>query len=564
MASINLGTPKFRNRNSQSVTIQFVDTYNNNATYNAGVIKLTGASFDTVTNVLTITATYNRSGFNSQGMYLSLNDDRTSMGNSSSYSSVASGWGYNIGIGEHYAVRQNNTTTVHITNSDKTYIAVLRNGGGASSGNGVTGVTLTVSAVVQPSVLNGGMVPIFFRAIYSSGWKEISSSRWLTESKFKRDVSDTVTFSNPIPTYLIEYDGNGGTTPIAQIKYQGQNLVLPEEQTKSSQTNIDGATVTFNHNYSSSSNTTLTNKKDIHYTFLNWYSEAQKKTFAARDDYPYDNNDKLTANYLAETVWYAISLPTSSRPNSTTSRTVTYNGNTGTPGVSSGTSQATVYYTFNGWYTGASGGTFKGNGGTSYTPQSNHTLYAHWSSTIGSYSSITLPSATKSATTDSCTVSLNANGGTLSTTSLTSTATRTYTIRGWYTAASGGNYKGAPGSSYTPTSASEILYAQYDSTRGLFNMVSLPTPTRTDYVFKGWATTANATVSNISNSYRPTGNITLYAVWEEDQAKMFVQDLNGSWRKGKTFILDDKGVWRKAKKIYVKQKDGTWRTGKNS
>ena len=36
-------------------------------------------------------------------------------------------------------------------------------------------------------------------------------------------------------------------------------------------------------------------------------------------------------------------------------------------------------YTFDGWYTAANGGTKVGNGGASYTPTGNVTLYAHWS-----------------------------------------------------------------------------------------------------------------------------------------------------------------------------------------
>ncbi len=69
--------------------------------------------------------------------------------------------------------------------------------------------------------------------------------------------------------------------------------------------------------------------------------------------------------------------------------TVTYNYNDGS-GQTTPTPVAKGYsvtlatptrtgYTFNGWYTAASGGSKVGNGGASYTPTDNITLYAQWS-----------------------------------------------------------------------------------------------------------------------------------------------------------------------------------------
>ena len=42
---------------------------------------------------------------------------------------------------------------------------------------------------------------------------------------------------------------------------------------------------------------------------------------------------------------------------------------------------------------------------------------------------------------------------------------------------------------------------------------TLPTPTRANYVFAGWAKTSTATTSNVTASTVPTGNVTYYAVW---------------------------------------------------
>jgi uncharacterized repeat protein (TIGR02543 family) len=35
----------------------------------------------------------------------------------------------------------------------------------------------------------------------------------------------------------------------------------------------------------------------------------------------------------------------------------------------------------------------------------------------------------------------------------------------------------------------------------------------TDKVFSGWATTSDATAADVTSPYKPTGNVTLYAVW---------------------------------------------------
>lgn len=85
--------------------------------------------------------------------------------------------------------------------------------------------------------------------------------------------------------------------------------------------------------------------------------------------------------------------------------------------------------TFQGWYTAASGGTKVGNGGDSYTPSGNVTLYAQWSA----MPAVTLPTPTRDG----------------------------YTFLGWYTAASGGIRVGGSGDSYTPTGPIK-LYAQWE------------------------------------------------------------------------------------------------------
>ncbi len=147
----------------------------------------------------------------------------------------------------------------------------------------------------------------------------------------------------------------------------------------------------------------------------------------------------------------------------------------------------------------------------------------------------------------SYTVKYNANGGsgapssqtkwkdqalTLSNTKPTRTG---HTFKGWATSASGSvNY--AAGASYT-ANAAVTLYAvwqantytvKYDAnggsgapgnqtkTYGVALTLSNTKPTRANYTFKGWATSASATTATYAagGSYTADAGITLYAVWE--------------------------------------------------
>ena len=115
-------------------------------------------------------------------------------------------------------------------------------------------------------------------------------------------------------------------------------------------------------------------------------------------------------------------------------------------------------YSFEGWYDAKTGGNcVLDQGSNTYWPSGNVTLYARWRA-IPSY-----------------TVTLDANGGTVS-------PTATTCIEG--------------------------------------NSVSLPTPTRSseygEWLFEGWYDAregGNCIVSHWSNTYSPSGNVTLYAHW---------------------------------------------------
>lgn len=187
------------------------------------------------------------------------------------------------------------------------------------------------------------------------------------------------------------------------------------------------------------------------------------------------------------------------------SYTVTFNANGGssTPSAQTKTKGTVISlpsagtktgYTFNGWYTASSGGTYVGTTGSNYTVNSNVTLYAQWSQ-------ITY------------TVTYNGNGGTSSSASATvtygnsttlPTATRIgHTLKGWYTASSGGTLAGVAGASYTPT-ATITLYAQWDV----------------------------LTSVNVSGSWKPaTPYVNVSGTWKE-VVGVYV-NVNGTWKKTK-------------------------------
>lgn len=120
------------------------------------------------------------------------------------------------------------------------------------------------------------------------------------------------------------------------------------------------------------------------------------------------------------------------------------------------------------------------------------------------------------------TVTLNANGGSVSPTSLDAARTTSYTFKNWNTKSDGSGTSYNAGANYTANEAA-TLYAQWDSSTSTAQ-VTLPTPTRQGYTFKGWSTSSTAN-SGSTGEYTPTGNVTLYAVWEINS---YYLDLNGN------------------------------------
>ena len=193
-------------------------------------------------------------------------------------------------------------------------------------------------------------------------------------------------------------------------------------------------------------------------------------------------------------------------------------------------------YTLKGWYTASSGGTKVGNGGDVYKPSANGTtIYAQWEQIIVT-SKVTLNVGAGTANSDtsfqgnsgtsititnptapsSYTVYLENNDGSYSSTS----ARSTFKFSGW--SLSGGG--SISGSTYTFGTSNGTLTAQYTQTG-----ITLTRPTRTGYTLKGWytASSGGTKVGNGGDVYKPSANgTTIYAQWEKDASAEYTLTIN--------------------------------------
>ena len=135
----------------------------------------------------------------------------------------------------------------------------------------------------------------------------------------------------------------------------------------------------------------------------------------------------------------------------------------------------------------------------------------------------------------SYTVTLDVNGGICSSTYLSANRTTSYYFSKWNTDASGTGDSYNSGGSYTKDAAVK-LYAIYTSSTST-DAVTLPTPTRDGYDFMGWATSNTATSGTVG-SYKPSKNVTLYAIWKP---MGFVYIYDGAFSQYQVFINDGSG-----------------------
>lgn len=155
---------------------------------------------------------------------------------------------------------------------------------------------------------------------------------------FNMTYSDWFTISEPLKTYAVSYNVNGGTGSIAsQTKTHNTNLTLTTNKPTGK-----SFTVTYNAN----GGTVSTSSKTVAQTFTNWNTAANGNgtTYNAGATYSANASVTLYAQYANPSIG---SLPTPTRSG----------------------------YNFDGWYTSANGGT-KITDSTKVT--ANTTVYAHW------------------------------------------------------------------------------------------------------------------------------------------------------------------------------------------
>ncbi|HWD94854.1 MAG TPA: InlB B-repeat-containing protein [Acidimicrobiales bacterium] len=188
-------------------------------------------------------------------------------------------------------------------------------------------------------------------------------------------------------------------------------------------------------------------------------------------------------------------------------------------------------YTFNGWFTASSGGTQQSS---PYSPSASTTLYAQWNPDVFTVGFNAEGGSTASS--QSFTV-----GGTALT--LPSPTLTGYAFNGWYTAPTGGTHVSSP---YSP-SASTTLYAQWTADTYTVTLnadggsvsatsepytvgnggVTLPTPYRVNYSFQGWFTAASGG-TRVASPYTPTASITVYAQWQRIEYNVSLNPEGGS------------------------------------
>ena len=321
---------------------------------------------------------------------------------------------------------------------------------------------------------------------------------WYKESSCTNKIGDagaTYTPSSNITlyakwtanTYQVKYNGNGATS--GSMSNSSHTYDVAKNLTKNAYSRA--YTVTYNYNYTGSSNTTATATA----TFNGWATSASgSKVYNDQQSVTNLRTTSGTYEIFANWTLGTVTLPSPTR--------------TG--------------YTFGGWYKESSCTNKVGNGGATYTPSSNTTLYAKW--TINQYTATFDANGGSTANPQTITKDYGSQLGTLPTTTRAG-----YQFNGWYTAKSGGTKI----STTTTLTSNVTYYAQwtiinytvtYDANGGstaspqsvtrTYNqdLGTLATTSRTGYTFDGWYT-AKSGGTKATTTTKITSNVTLYAHW---------------------------------------------------
>lgn len=404
------------------------------------------------------------------------------------------------------------TTTIRITVTAPTYTVFYNANGGSGAPSSQTkqhDKPLTLSSVkpIRAGYAFKGWAtsPGVASAQYQSG-NSYSSNKDLTlYAVWERDkVESSLTFSANSITL------DSGSNKTISVKFKGDGikyLGFSPENKNNSICYLSWADINWKNGTTS---VTVTGKEPGTTTITVHFLDANENSF-------YSQNFNVTVNSISYNVFYDANggtVPTSKE-------TVT-NGNIyGT--LPTPTRNG---YTFEGWYTARNGGS-RVTADTVVNLTADQTLYAHW-------------------TNQPYTISFDANGGNIRTSSMTLTNGSTYgslptptrdgyTFEGWYTAHSGGSRVTAD--TTVNLTSDQTLYAHWTNQPYTVNFDanggnvqtssmtvtnggaygSLPTPIRDGYTFEGWYTSPNnGRLITSGTTVNLTDNQTLYALWKKN------------------------------------------------
>ena len=358
---------------------------------------------------------------------------------------------------------------------------------------------------------------------------------------FKHSIS--IEANKTYRIYVHEYNGTPGITGTLYMEFTAPYTVTFNQNGGSA------ATPATKEVYSGQVYGDLAVTARIGYTFDGWYTAANGGTkITSTTIVNLTGPQTLYAHWTANTFTIIFDANGGNTPNPTT-KTVTYDSTYGNLATCTRTG-----YTFDGWYTAA-------NGGTKITPETkveitynNVSFYAHWNKntyilTLEVGTGISSVSGGGSKKYNDL-ISIGAvvkNGYTWKNWTTDSgaifTTTKDYTF---YMPATDKTYKAnATANTFTVTfnanGGNNLSFnnktVTYDSTYG-----TLPTVSKSGYVFEGWYTAINGGTKITSNTpVNITSNQTLYAHWKTNGTVRI--SINGNMNKKAQAYIFYNGAW---------------------
>ena len=267
--------------------------------------------------------------------------------------------------------------------------------------------------------------------------------------------------------------------------------------------------------------------------WLWYYWPASKTTYGSW----FTRSSRTAPAFTARSYGSSSSVTTCSYADSASTITLTVQNRGSTYKTLTRTKTPTYTYTLNGWNTSAPSSIVDTTptyaAGSDQSSPNDLNLYATFtkgttptysynpSSTNATVANIPNPS-NYTDTSSSYTVTLSNADSLGSNNTLSSTITKTYTFSNWVY----GSTDITLPYNYTTT---RTITSKFNLSSSVAAAVTLPTPTKASYRFMGWSKTSGGSVSYAGGeSYTPSSDVTLYAIWQLDQFTVTVNN-NLSW-----------------------------------